>query len=1561
MFKHLFKPTSIFEDLFTSPTKCLSISNHVYNKVLHKLGFTLDSIIPSCEAFDDFTVYHIADDRLSSLMYLATKEDIEAPDDFKDLKFITIEKQKKVAFVIDKHHRYYVDYKQHRRDVFERIIALSDSFSKYLLSNSSGENTAYIDHIALCHLYINEDYELIPALFKSICLEPVTSSSSDLEAIIEDILTFFNCDDSLRTIREAALASSNGSYYNRIKKGYCIPNQVFKGSVPLALYANILNYVFDNSCVTCLKDLFNYKERYVEFSKEAIIFNQDMFLNSLTYKCDTEDFNIYTDYDGNTFAKLKDTACLPKLKEVITSLSDNGLLEHAYILYSEQSDVYLLFEKALSLKDYIHSIANKEDVFLKLLKITFSDLSSCDYLKKLHFNNGANLIDCFSFFETHNNICFTNLSNLSIGSLPSSQAFDYYYVIMLIIREYITCSSICIDEIYGCEFAKVLHPVLMRSLITFLETGKYEFKQKGIKNVISDVDSHLIKFVETLPCDDSITLSKLSFFNGVEIPKDLEAALEKQHKLDESNGFLSLDSCLNYITSNSLNSKNFKNIFLNSDLDRNCFLTPEAVIISKDICRDGNYQIIGVLWNHYHLRSAAQVIKAKILNCQEVYVYISKVLSSSLNNNSFINHKTDVSSNLYIDTSNKAIFNANAVYYHGSRNLPSYYYDIIGLLNSCAKFSENYDVFDFFDIVPLTTRPPNQLEQFYINACGITKCDIHNHWRLPGALCKVCAKSSEIVDADILDYSFTLLYQDEVATFCYDDDGEYDSVIYKFLSKNTSNYIKQVRLGIENDLFSKFTGLVPLKVLVYKQDDSKKLIPFGIKYDGLNFSNIISISTFKQIQRLKVILVMYKKLLSYILDGSFICSNKKIFETMVMHKDFKGEMLIPNLPLMDCKSVISNNDSLKESKIENTKKVFASFLKDYIMADEFLSGKIADNDEVFMAIVKDIERLNFSEDAIRKCLNLYNNYCLTHSLPFSRQDKLCPMCISNGIKEDIVLFEDKSYFEDLEAKGSEFDGGEADIYTYSSGVAQKIFKSHVDSQFKARILGKALEKEPLIRQFNDEHNDIKIISVNEVVYMKEGSVLELKGYFQDFIEGSYKISNLKDKSFVKEHNYSRKDVVEILIKVCQGIEFLHSIGGFIGDLNGGNILIKEKSVYIIDIDGMSFDDVKNCVYTNMYIYPPSAENNNITKQDDWYSLAVQAFYYLTYSHPFRGICDNSTVPENETKRMELGLSVLGPHNIIPPSISIGWDFIPQNLLKHFLDTFESGKRESMLEELQTYSKDLSRVETMFTEIERNRNVAFNINEFTYIDSDSNLIYKEKEIANINNVLSVIASDNSMLLKAQSHTYHFNTVTEKLSKVSKTYPNCPISLCGDNVYYTSQDQRILMVDELDTGASHIISRPSTNPIISLFAAEKDKIIFVETASSFYNIYCNSKLIHSIGLDFFTESPTIRILYDEVSQKWLVIFITNSSATGVVIEKQTERISTFEFHEALSSSISFYSNMLYYVDNQKIHYYNIVTGNLKSMICPYVKKDSNISRYDNKFIVLNPTTAYSYVKS
>ena len=148
----------------------------------------------------------------------------------------------------------------------------------------------------------------------------------------------------------------------------------------------------------------------------------------------------------------------------------------------------------------------------------------------------------------------------------------------------------------------------------------------------------------------------------------------------------------------------------------------------------------------------------------------------------------------------------------------------------------------------------------------------------------------------------------------------------------------------------------------------------------------------------------------------------------------------------------------------------------------------------------------------------------------------------------------------------------------------------------------------------------------------------------------------------------------------EGIETLHSKANiFIGDLNGGNVLFdKNKNVYFLDFDGMGIDDIVPDYLTKSFVDPISQKNNQISMKDDWYSFAIQAFYYLTNVHPFKGRYLVEGINMDITERMEKRISILGDHNIEIPTIAETWNWMNNNLQDKFLSIFEGSDRESIV-------------------------------------------------------------------------------------------------------------------------------------------------------------------------------------------------------------------------------------------------------------------------------------------
>lgn len=305
-------------------------------------------------------------------------------------------------------------------------------------------------------------------------------------------------------------------------------------------------------------------------------------------------------------------------------------------------------------------------------------------------------------------------------------------------------------------------------------------------------------------------------------------------------------------------------------------------------------------------------------------------------------------------------------------------------------------------------------------------------------------------------------------------------------------------------------------------------------------------------------------------------------------------------------------------------------------------------------------------------------YCQIHDKFYSINDIICPICLSELKKEKKF----KELDEDIFSNQKPFaEGGESYIYEVNEpGTIAKVFRDNVEKGRKSKILIEIMKRKDILEKRSDKDNKCCYVIPQFLFSYKESYM----GYMMEHIQNAKPISDLRDTDTIKELGFTRKDILEILITIGDGIEYLHTNANmYIGDLNGRNILFdSNKKIYFIDMDGMGIDNIKPEYYTDGYIDPKSKLENTITLKDDWYSFAIHAFYYLTYTHPFNGIyfeeVNGNRVFLDITERMERKLSLLGNHGIKPPNLSISWDWMSEKLKNAFLSIFEGDNRESIV-------------------------------------------------------------------------------------------------------------------------------------------------------------------------------------------------------------------------------------------------------------------------------------------
>lgn len=243
-------------------------------------------------------------------------------------------------------------------------------------------------------------------------------------------------------------------------------------------------------------------------------------------------------------------------------------------------------------------------------------------------------------------------------------------------------------------------------------------------------------------------------------------------------------------------------------------------------------------------------------------------------------------------------------------------------------------------------------------------------------------------------------------------------------------------------------------------------------------------------------------------------------------------------------------------------------------------------------------------------------------------------------------------------------GGEGKIYI-KDGFAYKIFFNKNKTITKEKIEElKKLDKENII-------NPIQIIKNKENEFI---------GYQMKAIDvnNCYPLTRFLTNDFRKQHSVKNEDVVNIIKKIYETFEFIHSKKCLIVDGNEMNYLISSdfKEVYFIDVDSYQTAKNKATAYNPLTI-DPLLKNNQFSENSDWYIFGVLFCQIVLGIHPFKGkyvgtsiSVDNRDIQE----RMRKGVSIFRK-NIKLNSAVRSFSLIPKNMLDWLEKIFDNKIRE----------------------------------------------------------------------------------------------------------------------------------------------------------------------------------------------------------------------------------------------------------------------------------------------
>lgn len=844
-------------------------------------------------------------------------------------------------------------------------------------------------------------------------------------------------------------------------------------------------------------------------------------------------------------------------------------------------------------------------------------------------------------------------------------------------------------------------------------------------------------------------------------------------------------------------------------------------------------------------------------------------------------------------------------------------------------------------------------------------CDEHQiYYNSEEGQCPACAQTKYLVPHGF-EETYTKVFEDDVAIH-YNIDQEYNLKVYKpdYRANQafTIRVLVAMRLnGITTDYFHQ-NCFLPSKIALDSNNEFIGYVYEATKFNATdeNISNVCidleDDKIFNNLARLKSLIRLTLQVIGLTEAGKGFKVNP--FSHVFLNKSHKRQVQILNIEFICiCDSV--------------EKKITKKWTIDYVY-------KILESDPTIEFVrPPHLEGLYRLYERLTELAKQMTKYCSVHNMYFKNSYLCCPKCVAPEEQPKNILHENKSKYATRETiSGGE--GGEAFIYPYIKGTVAKVFKEgEFNKEFKSSVLMRILTKIDLLEKVNEEKHKYQYVYPKLLLVDTETG--DIFGYLMRHVENAFPISTLKDKTEIKKLGFSKKDIFEIIITIGEGIANLHSHNIYIGDLNGRNILFDaHKNVYFIDFDGMGVDEISPEYCTDGYIDPLSKKNKNITMKDDWYSYAVQVFYYLTYTHPFNGIyydqINGRKVLLDIPDKMERRISLLANHGMKPPEIAEPWDWMNAELRFAFLDIFEGDNRESIVpylkKQYQTLSGELNeqsfdkiyRINPKFVAVQINAfegKVVKVIRPYAAICEDENGMYvailtNSNNDANLPkeihlhssrpyNIDDILLSDDGKIAFIVYNQKEIIVVDlEKRAEIYREtiyYPYATNVVVNERTIYfnsVSSDQYVIYKRTILPNGEIVKETIGIgNQRIKWFDVKFNTkfILITEENQKTDAVYCNNQLFCRYQYDSEAQAKNAdyNIVYDETTKSW---FAVNWLGMGIVIQMNGERIELdiSEYIKDLNyANIHYEKGYIYIPAEECLYIIKASTKDVKRMEC------------------------------
>lgn len=843
-------------------------------------------------------------------------------------------------------------------------------------------------------------------------------------------------------------------------------------------------------------------------------------------------------------------------------------------------------------------------------------------------------------------------------------------------------------------------------------------------------------------------------------------------------------------------------------------------------------------------------------------------------------------------------------------------------------------------------------------------------------LCPICKRTRVMIpDVSEIEQFSTKLLEDEYATHYSDCRFRgYNIKLYKpenidmvMLEKNIDTILESAHDVFYQDCF------VPSKKIINKEHQFIGCLYESVNFNAENCSDLADTDKLENLPRIMSLIRLASQVKFLIQRDTKFAYNP--FSHVFLCKDHKKQVQILNVEFL-----------VKKGSARTTKEWLCEYIHRIIDADSNIQL------DTTRLPKKDLTGIVMTLEELSKELKMY---CPIHKMFYSDKYLFCPKCVNvehmEKFEMEYVTSSDISNWDHFN------EGGESIIYSYGNGKLAKVFREEINYAFKNRILAAIFGKKEILEKINQEDHKFKYIIPRKLLVDRQQH--KVIGYTMDETVEGEPIASLSDKDFVRQSSLSRKDVLEILITVGEGIETLHNKTNiYIGDLNGRNILFdKDKNVYFLDFDGMGVENIQPLFFTEEYIDPISRKNKSVTKKDDWYSLAVQAFHYLTYTHPFDGIYQISGKTLEIEERMERRISLLGKHGIKAPTIAVSWNWMNEDLKNVFYTIFETEERNSIVVELkkqyntmygeryQLVENAADAVEDTVEDIVKDTvvstpvaeeiiriNSKFIAKSYNPFNCDvERIINYHSAVCNYNGDYNVVISVNGTL-----HRVHFlncmeikdililenssialavyddiiigfNLHTDKEVFYEKFWYVSDKAVVNGNTLYISKKsngEEVILQIEFDSDGETNRSK------IKFLSDQVTKGFLVKFNSKFMlvkqnpygkdEIYCNSEKLCDIDSDF--QDSKYNILYDDVTKLWLVV---NSRGNYITIKSSNghhKKVNIpIEINDMKLENVAFAKGILYIPSRDCVYIINVNNAmTTKQMECSKIMTSNSL---------------------